>query len=325
MEQGSCCAEDPGPGPVRVKTRPCHGGWRALGLLLLLLALATAGAVTGGLLGFSPSPPKVSVLRTQAGAGVQMRRWRRDQQIRPHSGARAQGRTEWWRGQKPRNKAGGRGLKAALACPAELWLPTQPLLQMFHPTHPSSRVYQSNQTSQVDVAQNVATIRVTPAQSNRSWAVLFDGQSGCVCYRPAEHRACFLHPMEPRDRKTLQLLVNTSRAQGSHSPTQDTYYAQELLAVLGSREVDPAQVGASVRHFCAKTPIYWAYRAEGESGWLYGERPAPTDSLGDGEALWGSRRPLPPGPQRQRLIYLCIDICFPSNICVSVCFYYLPD
>ncbi|XP_074202615.1 BRICHOS domain-containing protein 5 isoform X1 [Camelus bactrianus] len=31
------------------------------------------------------------------------------------------------------------------------------------------------------------------------------------------------------------------------------------------------------------------------------------------------------GPQRQRLIYLCIDICFPSNICVSVCFYYLPD
>ncbi|KAF6123260.1 BRICHOS domain containing 5 [Phyllostomus discolor] len=158
----------------QVKTRPCHGGWRALGLLLLLLALATAGAVTGGLLGFSHSPPK-----------------------------------------------------------------------------------------------------------------------GCVCYRPAEHRACFLHLMEPRDRKTLQLLVNTSRAQGSHSPTQDTYYAQELLAVLGSREVDPAQVGASVRHFCTKTPIYWAHRAE--------------------------------GTQRQRLIYLCIDICFPSNICVSVCFYYLPD
>ncbi|XP_045045693.1 LOW QUALITY PROTEIN: BRICHOS domain-containing protein 5 [Desmodus rotundus] len=264
MEQGGCSAEDPEPGPDRVKTRPCHGDWKVLGLLLLL-ALATAGAVAGGLLGFSHSPPKS-------------------------------------------------------------------LLQMFHPTHPSSRVYRSNQTAQVDVAQNVATIRVTPAQSNRSWAVLFDGQSGCVCYRPAEHRACFLHLMEPRDRKTLQLLVNTSRAQGSHSPTQDTYYAQELLAVLGSREVDPAQVGASVRHFCAKTPIYWAHRAEGELGWLWGEAWAPTDSLGDGEepfgvrgGPWGSRRPLPPGPQRQRLIYLCIDICFPSNICVSVCFYYLPD
>uniref|UniRef100_A0A8C3NEV9 BRICHOS domain-containing protein n=1 Tax=Geospiza parvula TaxID=87175 RepID=A0A8C3NEV9_GEOPR len=31
------------------------------------------------------------------------------------------------------------------------------------------------------------------------------------------------------------------------------------------------------------------------------------------------------GPGRQRLIYLCIDICFPSNICVSICFYYLPE
>lgn len=81
--------------------------------------------------------------------------------------------------------------------------------------------------------------------------------------------------------------------QATQSPSQDTHYAQELLAVLGSQEVDPAQVGAPVQHLCAKTPIYWARRAE--------------------------------GPQRQRLIYLCIDICLPSNICVSVCFYYLPD
>uniref|UniRef100_A0A671RDK9 BRICHOS domain containing 5 n=1 Tax=Sinocyclocheilus anshuiensis TaxID=1608454 RepID=A0A671RDK9_9TELE len=33
----------------------------------------------------------------------------------------------------------------------------------------------------------------------------------------------------------------------------------------------------------------------------------------------------PEGPRKQRLIYFCIDICFPSNICVSVCFYYLPE
>uniref|UniRef100_A0A3B3Y5A3 BRICHOS domain-containing protein n=1 Tax=Poecilia mexicana TaxID=48701 RepID=A0A3B3Y5A3_9TELE len=32
-----------------------------------------------------------------------------------------------------------------------------------------------------------------------------------------------------------------------------------------------------------------------------------------------------PGPGKQRLVYFCIDICFPSNICVSVCFYYLPE
>nr|XP_006204342.1 BRICHOS domain-containing protein 5 [Vicugna pacos] len=171
--------------------------------------------------------------------------------------------------------------------------PSKPPLHMLRLTLPSPRVPRSNQTEQVDVAQNVATIRVTPAQSNHSWAVLFDGQSGYVCYRPAEHPACFLRLMEPQDRETLQLLVNTSRVRRTRSPSQDTHYAQELLAVLGSRKVDPARVGASVQHLCGKTPIYWARRAE--------------------------------GPQRQRLIYLCIDICFPSNICVSVCFYYLPD
>ena len=34
---------------------------------------------------------------------------------------------------------------------------------------------------------------------------------GCVCYRPSEHRACFLRLMEPRDREALQLMVNTSQ------------------------------------------------------------------------------------------------------------------
>uniref|UniRef100_G1MHK2 BRICHOS domain containing 5 n=1 Tax=Ailuropoda melanoleuca TaxID=9646 RepID=G1MHK2_AILME len=225
MEQRRCCEESPGPGPVQVKAKPCPGDWRAPGLLLLL-ALVIAGAVAGGLLGFTHSPPK-------------------------------------------------------------------PLLQMLRLTLPSPGAPQSNQTVQVDVARNMATIRVTLAQSNRSWAVLFDGQSGCVCYRPLEHPACFLRPMEPRDRETLQLLVNTARGLGSPGPSQATHYTQELLAVLGSREVDPAQVGDSVQRLCTKTPVYWAHRAE--------------------------------GPRRQRLIHLCVDICFPSNICVSVCFYYLPD
>ncbi|XP_045397146.1 BRICHOS domain-containing protein 5 isoform X1 [Lemur catta] len=258
MEHGSCRTESPGPRPAAVKIKPCHRGWRAAGLLLLLLALATVGAVAGGLLGFAQGTPK-------------------------------------------------------------------PLLQMLRLTLASPQVPRSNQTILVDMALNAATITVTPPQSNRSWVVLFDGQSGCICYRPEEHQACFLRLMEDRDRETLQLLVNTSRAQGSRTPSQDTHYAQELLAVQGSHEVDPARVGALVQHLCAKTPIYWARRAEGESGQLCGE--APPDSLGGlGEKPFGnSWSPLPPGPQRQRLIYLCIDICFPSNICVSVCFYYLPD
>lgn len=99
--------------------------------------------------------------------------------------------------------------------------------------------------------------------------------------------------MEDSDRETLRLLMDTSKVQEPRGPAQDTQHTQELLAVQGNHEVDPAQVGDLVQRLCTRTPIYWARRAE--------------------------------GPRRQRLIYLCIDICFPSNICVSVCFYYLPD
>lgn len=43
----------------QVKTKPCYRSWRAAGLLLML-TLLTAGAVAGGLLGFTYSPSKVS-------------------------------------------------------------------------------------------------------------------------------------------------------------------------------------------------------------------------------------------------------------------------
>ncbi|KAG8506404.1 BRICHOS domain-containing protein 5 [Galemys pyrenaicus] len=171
--------------------------------------------------------------------------------------------------------------------------PPKPLPPLLHLTPPRPRGPRSSQTAQVDVVQNTVTLRVTPAQSNRSWAVLLDGQSGWVCYRPPEHRACFLRPMGPRDHEALRLLVNGSRAQKSPSPSQDPHDAQELLAVLRSREVDPTQVGAPVQRLCVETPIYWVRHAG--------------------------------GPRKQRLIYLCVDICFPSSVCVSVCFYYLPD
>ncbi|XP_003806266.2 BRICHOS domain-containing protein 5 isoform X2 [Pan paniscus] len=171
--------------------------------------------------------------------------------------------------------------------------PPKPRLQTLRMTLPSPHMPRPNQTILVDVARNTATITVTPPQSNHSWAVLFDGQSGCICYRPEEHQVCFLRLMEDSDRETLRLLVDTSKVQEAWVPSQDTHHTQELLAVQGSLQVDPAQVGALVQRLCMRTPIYWARRAE--------------------------------GPRRQRLIYLCIDICFPSNICVSVCFYYLPD
>lgn len=95
--------------------------------------------------------------------------------------------------------------------------------------------------------------------------------------------------------------------------------------MLGSRALDPAQVGPSVRHLCAKTPIYWARRADSELGCTMRGVWGGGGVSRAGGAPSGIHKPSPPGPPRQRLIYLCIDICFPSHICVSVCFYYLPD
>lgn len=50
------------PKPIlcpQVKSKPCHKGWRAAGLLLLL-TLLTAGAMAGTLLGFMYNSPTVS-------------------------------------------------------------------------------------------------------------------------------------------------------------------------------------------------------------------------------------------------------------------------
>lgn len=65
----------------------------------------------------------------------------------------------------------------------------------------------------------------------------------------------------------------------------------------GGREVDPAQVGDSVRHLCTNTPIYWARRAQGKSGW-YHEAWAPAEQSGEkGEEPSGVHGgPFPQGP-----------------------------
>lgn len=72
----------------QVKTRPCHGGWRAPGLLLLL-ALAAAGAVAGGLLGFAHSSSKVSPPQDQ-GRGTNGGKVGQRQHIQPSRGTKAQ-------------------------------------------------------------------------------------------------------------------------------------------------------------------------------------------------------------------------------------------
>ncbi|XP_069726117.1 BRICHOS domain-containing protein 5 [Phaenicophaeus curvirostris] len=154
-----------------------------------------------------------------------------------------------------------------------------------------------NQTALVDAARNTITYYIT-SQSNHSAVVLYDSRNGYVCYKPVEQRACYLRRMDIWDLQDLQNLqppLNVSEQRMDQLPRQDnqTTYYREFLGILAGNEVDPESLGEPVQALCKQTAIFWVKRGE--------------------------------GPRKQRLIYLCIDICFPSNICVSICFYYLPE
>ncbi|XP_053936880.1 BRICHOS domain-containing protein 5 [Cuculus canorus] len=151
-----------------------------------------------------------------------------------------------------------------------------------------------NQTALVDAARNTITYYVT-SQSNNSAVVLYDSRNGYVCYKPVEQRACYLRRMDTWDLQNLQTPLNMSEKRVDQLPRQDnqTKYYREFLGILARDEVDPESLGEPVQALCEQTAIFWVKRGE--------------------------------GPRKQRLIYLCIDICFPSNICVSICFYYLPE
>ncbi|NWR81075.1 BRID5 protein, partial [Centropus unirufus] len=151
-----------------------------------------------------------------------------------------------------------------------------------------------NQTALVDTARNTVTYYVT-SQRNQSAVVLYDSRNGYVCYKPAEQHACYLRRMDPWDLQTLQAPLAVSEQRVDQLPHQDnqTKYYQEFLGILAGDKVDPEGLGEPVQALCEQTTIFWVRRGE--------------------------------GPGKQRLIYLCIDICFPSNICVSICFYYLPE
>ncbi|XP_069068375.1 BRICHOS domain-containing protein 5 [Pleurodeles waltl] len=96
------------------------------------------------------------------------------------------------------------------------------------------------------------------------------------------------------DGTLVQILsAQTEKSEQLQLQHNQTKYYREFLGILSGRKVSLELVGEPVQILCENLPIYWVKRVE--------------------------------GPAKQRLIYLCIDICFPSNICVSVCFYYLPD
>ncbi|NXO41877.1 BRID5 protein, partial [Locustella ochotensis] len=151
-----------------------------------------------------------------------------------------------------------------------------------------------NQTAVVDKARSTVTYYVT-SQSNLSAVVLYDSRNGYVCYKALQRRACYLRRMEPRDLQDLQTALNTSEhgAEQLLPRTNQTKFHREFLGIVAGEQVEPRGLGEAVQSLCEHTSIFWVRRGQ--------------------------------GPGRQRLIYLCIDICFPSNICVSICFYYLPE
>ncbi|XP_065540969.1 BRICHOS domain-containing protein 5 isoform X2 [Lathamus discolor] len=151
-----------------------------------------------------------------------------------------------------------------------------------------------NQTALVDKSRSTVTYYIT-SESNHTAVVLYDSRNGYVCYKPMEQRVCYLKRMDSWDLQALQTLLNTSeqRADELLRSNNQTRHYQEFLGVLAGGEVDPRGLGEAVQALCEQTPIFKVRRRE--------------------------------GPGKQRLIYLCIDICFPSNICVSICFYYLPE
>ncbi|NXK91942.1 BRID5 protein, partial [Formicarius rufipectus] len=151
-----------------------------------------------------------------------------------------------------------------------------------------------NQTALVDKSRSTVTYYIT-SQSNFSAVVLYDSRNGYVCYRPVEQSGCYLRRMEPWDLQTLQAALNTSEQRAEQLLWHDnqTKYYQEFLGIVAGEQVNPRSLGEAVQSLCEHTSIFWVRRGQ--------------------------------GPGKQRLIYLCIDICFPSNICVSICFYYLPE
>ncbi|NWT31342.1 BRID5 protein, partial [Cardinalis cardinalis] len=148
-----------------------------------------------------------------------------------------------------------------------------------------------NQTAVVDKARSTVTYYIT-SESNLSAVVLYDSRNGYVCYKPLGRRACYLRRMEPWD---LQMALNTSEhsAEQLLQPNNQTKFYREFLGIVAGQQLEPRALGEAVQSLCEHSSIFWVRRGH--------------------------------GPGRQRLIYLCIDICFPSNICVSICFYYLPE
>ncbi|KAM9832401.1 BRICHOS domain-containing protein 5 [Neosynchiropus ocellatus] len=150
-----------------------------------------------------------------------------------------------------------------------------------------------NQSATVDHHNNLVTFLVT-SPANQTSTVVFDIKQRLICYKPVEQESCFLRQMEAADYEHVRSLLRTPSAMSHVELSSNLTQRQtEFLRVLAASQVDMSSLEEPLRVLCQNRTVHWTRRAE--------------------------------GPAKQRLVYFCIDICFPSNICVSVCFYYLPE
>uniref|UniRef100_A0A9J7YTG1 BRICHOS domain containing 5 n=1 Tax=Cyprinus carpio carpio TaxID=630221 RepID=A0A9J7YTG1_CYPCA len=169
---------------------------------------------------------------------------------------------------------------------------TQSSLQVIRiPDHMGDLISQS---ALIDKPNSVVTYSVT-SHVNHTSIVIFDLRHGLVCYKPDNQDSCFLLRMESLDYENVQSQLNKSEQQVHQVWVvgNQTEKHTEFLGVLSSSRVEASTLREPLQSLCQQASVYWTRRSD--------------------------------GPGKQRLIYFCIDICFPSNICVSVCFYYLPE
>ncbi|XP_077595132.1 BRICHOS domain-containing protein 5 isoform X2 [Stigmatopora nigra] len=146
-----------------------------------------------------------------------------------------------------------------------------------------------NQSAVVDRESGLVTFSLEGKST-----VIFDSKNGLICYQPANQESCLLWTMETSDYENVYSLLGAATHQ-SHFQlhVNETQRRTEFLGVLAASQADISTLQEPIRHLCRDRTTHWTKKTE--------------------------------GPGRQRLVYFCIDICFPNNICASVCFYYLPE
>ncbi|XP_067912934.1 BRICHOS domain-containing protein 5 [Heterodontus francisci] len=150
-----------------------------------------------------------------------------------------------------------------------------------------------NQSAVVNKEKDLVTYHIM--DRNHTAMVLFDSKNGLVCYQPGGSNICLVRKMLAVDLENIHTVITFHKQKFNQLLLlrNETQFSREYLGILSKNKVDPLTLGEHIESLCSQTPVYWLQKSD--------------------------------RPGRQRLIYFCIDICFPNNVCVSVCFYYLPD